>query len=133
VYYILLSVSRPVVIRSSGGDAENRSIINDFIANGTDSILTLTCTSVHQNEIVEWIMLNISGNVEQKYSDNSYSSTITFINPSDDFASLLRCKSNDTLLYKDVDIIKRKCLLALNVITMCICIKSTHICIYVHM
>jgi len=86
------------------------------VANGTDSKLTLTCTSVHQNEIVEWIMLNISGNVEQEHSNYSYSSTITFINPSDDFASIFRCKSNDTLLYKDVDIIKRKCMLALNVI-----------------
>jgi len=80
------------------------------VTNGTDSKITLTCTSVYQNENVEWIMhLNISGNVKQEHLNDSHSSTITFINPSDDFASIFRCKSNDTLLYKDVYIIKRKC------------------------
>ena len=100
--------SGPVIIRSSGGDIENGSIINDFVVNGTDTKLSLTCTSVYQNEIVEWIMLNIFGNVEQELSSNSYSSTITFTHPTDDFNSTFRCKSNNTLLYKDVFITKRK-------------------------
>jgi len=106
----LFPILEPVIIRSSGGDIENGSIINDFVANGTDSKLTMTCTSVYQNEIVEWIMLNISGNVKQEHSDDSHSSNITFINPSDNFASIFRCKSNDTLLYKDVYVLKRKCM-----------------------
>lgn len=75
--------------------------------NGTDFTLFLTCTSVYQNEIVEWIILNISGNVERQYSNTSYSSTITFVNPSNDFTSVYRCRSNDTGLYKDVSVIER--------------------------
>ena len=98
----------PVVIRSSGGDVENGSIINNFVINETDSKLSLTCTSVYQNEIVEWIRLNISGTVEQEQSNNSYLSTITFANPSDDFNSIFRCISRNTLLYKDITVTKRK-------------------------
>ena len=96
----------PVVIRSSGGDVENGSIINDFVVNETDSKLSLTCTSIYQNEIVEWI--RISGTVEQEQSNNSYLSTITFANPSNDFISIFRCISRNTLLYKDVTVTKRK-------------------------
>ena len=107
-YEFVTAHSGPVIIRSSGGDVENRSIINNFLANGTDAELSLTCTSVYQNEIVEWIMLNISGNVELEVSNNSYSSTITFTRPAEDFTSIFRCKSNSTLLFKDVAIFKRK-------------------------
>ena len=99
----------PVIIRNSGEDVENGSIINDFGVNATDLELSLTCTSVYQNEIVEWIRVDITGNVEQELSNNSHSSTITFTNPTDDFNSTYRCKSNNTLLYKDVYIINRKC------------------------
>ena len=97
----------PVIIRSNGGDIEDRSIIN-FVINGTDNELSLTCTSIYQNEIVEWIMLNMAGNVEQEQSNDSHSSTISFAQPSDDFNSTFRCKSNNTLLYKDVFITSRK-------------------------
>ena len=100
----------PVIIRSSGGDIENRSIINDFVINGTETELSLTCTSIYKNEIVEWIMLNIIGNVEQEPSSNSYSSTIIFSHPSEDLYSTFRCKSQNTLLYKDVFITNRKCI-----------------------
>ena len=100
----------PVIIRSNGGDIENRSIINDFVINGTEIELFLTCTSVYQNEIVEWITLNIFGNVEQEQSNDSHSSTITFTQPTDDFNSTFRCKSRNTLLFKDVIITKRKCM-----------------------
>ena len=98
----------PVIIRSSGGDVENGSIINDFMANETDSKLSLTCTSIYQNEIVQWIGLNISGTVEQEQSNNSYSSTITFANPSKDFTAIFRCISRNTLLFKNVTVTKRK-------------------------
>ena len=98
----------PVIVRSSGGDVENGSIINDFVVNGTDAELSLTCTSVYQNEIVEWIKLNMAGNVEQEQSNDSHLSTISFVQPSDDFNSTFRCKSNNTLLYKDVVITNRK-------------------------
>ena len=104
----IIAHSGPVIIKSSGGEVENRSIINNFMANGTDAELSLTCTSIYQNEIVEWIMLNISGNAELDVSNNSYSSTITFALPTDDFTSIFRCKSNNTLLFKDVVIFKRK-------------------------
>ena len=100
----------PVIIRSSGGDIENRSIINDFVINGTETELSLTCTSIYKNEIVEWIMLNITANVEQEPSSNPYSPTITFSHPSEDLYSTFRCKSQNTLLYKDVFITKRKCM-----------------------
>ena len=80
--------------------------------NGTDSELSLTCTSVYQNEIVEWIRLNIIGSVEQEQSNNSQSSTITFEQPSENFNSTFRCISQNTLLYKDVVITKRKCMYA---------------------
>ena len=100
----------PVIIRSSGGDVVNRSIINDFVVNGTDTELSLTCTSVYQNEIIEWIRLNITGNVEQVPSSNPYSSTIMLAHPSEDYYSTFRCKSQNTLLYKDVVITKRKCI-----------------------
>ena len=102
--------SGPVIIRSSGGDIENRSIINDFVVNGTDNELFLTCTSVYEDEIVEWIKLNIFGNVDQEQSNDSHSSTITFTQPTDDFNSTFRCKSSNTLLFKDVIITKRKCM-----------------------
>ena len=105
---IIIVYSGPVIIRSSGGEVENRSIINNFVANETDAELSLTCTSLYQNEIVEWMMLNISGNAELEVSNNSYSSTITFALPTDDFTSIFRCKSNNTLLFKDVAIFKRK-------------------------
>ena len=108
IHYFIITHSGPVVIRNSGGDVENRSIINNFVVNETDAELSLTCTSVYQNEIVEWVMLNISGNVELEVSNNSYSSTITFAHPTDSFTSISRCKSNNTLLYKDVAIFKRK-------------------------
>ena len=88
----------------------NRSIINDFVVNGTDNELSLTCTSVYQNEIVEWIRLNITGNVDQEQSSNPYSSTIMLAHPSEDYYSTFRCKSQNTLLYKDVVITKRKCI-----------------------
>ena len=104
---IVLTV--PVIIRSSGGDVVNRSIINDFVVNGTDTELSLTCTSVYQNEIVEWIRLNITGNVDQEQSSNPYSSTIMLAHPSEDYYSAFRCISQNTLLYKDVSITKRKC------------------------
>ena len=97
----------PVIIRSSEGNVEDRSIIN-FVANGTDTDLSLTCTSVYQNEIVEWIRLNMVGSVEQDQSSDSYSSTLSFSQPSDDFNSTFRCRSNNTLLYKDVFITNRK-------------------------
>ena len=90
----------------------NKSIINDFVVNETDTALSLTCTSIYQNEIVEWIMLNMAGNVEQEKSSDSYSSTISFAQPSDDFNSTFRCISQNTLLYKDVFITKRKCIFA---------------------
>ena len=79
--------------------------------NGTDTKLSLACTSVYQNEIVEWIRLNITGNVEQEQSSDIYSSIINFVNPTDDLYSTFRCKSSNTLLYKDVHITKRKCIL----------------------
>ena len=100
----------PVIIRSSGGDIENRSIINDFVINGTDNELSLTCTSIYKNEIVGWIMLNITGNIVQELLSNPYSPTITFSHPSEDLYSTFRCKSQNTLLYKDVFITKRKCM-----------------------
>ena len=106
--YIYVPHSGPVIIRSVGEDVVNQSIINDFSTNGTDAELSLTCTSVYQNEMVEWVMLNMSGNVELEVSDNPYSSTITFTNPSDGFTSIFRCKSNNTLLYKDVAVFNRK-------------------------
>ena len=106
----ILAHTEPVIIRSSGGDVVNRSIINDFVVNGTDTELSLTCTSVYQNEIVEWIRLNITGDVEQEQSSNSQSSSITFAHPSEDFYSTFRCISRNTLLYKDVFITKRKCM-----------------------
>ena len=90
----------------------NKSIINDFVVNETDTALSLTCTSIYQNEIVEWIMLNMAGNVEQEKSNDSHSSTISFAQPSDDFNSTFRCISQNTLLYKDVFITKRKCIFA---------------------
>ena len=75
--------------------------------NGTDSKLSLICTSIYQNEIVEWITLNTSGSVEEKQSYNSDSyNNITFLNPTDNFMSMLRCKSKNTLLYKDVTVIQ---------------------------
>ena len=98
----------PVIIRSSGGDVEDGSVINAFVVNETDTELSLTCTSVFQNEIVEWIRLNMAGNVEQEQSNDSHLSTISFALPSDDFNSTFRCKSNNTLLYKDVFITNRK-------------------------
>ena len=97
----------PVIIRSSG-DVENGSIINDFAFNGNNTKLSLTCTSVYQNEIVEWI--KIGGNVEQEQSSILYLSTISFINATDDFNTTFRCKSRNTLLYKDVFITNRKCM-----------------------
>ena len=78
--------------------------------NGTDNELSLTCTSIYKNEIVEWIMLNITGNIEQELLSNPYSPTITFSHPSEDLYSTLRCKSQNTLLYKDVFITNRKCI-----------------------
>ena len=98
----------PVIVRSSGGDVEDGSIINYFVDNGTHIKLSLTCTSVYQNEILEWIELSSSGIVKQEYSNNSHSSNISFVNPSDDFTSIFRCKSKSTSFYKDVSIIKRK-------------------------
>ena len=95
----------PVIIRSSA-DVENGSIINDFAFNGNDTKLSLTCTSVYQNEIVEWIKMD--GNVEEERSSTLYLSTISFINPTDDFNTTFRCKSHNTLLYKDVFITNRK-------------------------
>ena len=89
----------------------NRSIINDFVFIGTDTKLSLTCTSIYQNEIVEWIRLNMVGSVTQEQSSDFYSLTINFINPTEDFYSTFRCKSNNTLLYKDVHITKRKCII----------------------
>ena len=106
--YVCILCLGPVVIRSSGGDVENGSIINNFVVNETDSKLSLTCTSIYQNEIVEWIRLDISGTVEQEQSNNSYLSTITFANPSNDFTSIFRCISRNTLMYKDVTVTKRK-------------------------
>ena len=50
----------------------------------------------------------MAGNVEQEQSNNSHSSTISFAQPSDDFNSTFRCKSNNTLLYKDVFITNGK-------------------------
>ena len=99
----------PVIIRSSG-DVVNGSIINDFAFNGNDTKLSLTCTSVYQNEIVEWIKIDMGGNVEQKQSSTLYLSIISFVNPTDDFNTTLRCKSHNTLLYKDVFITNRKCI-----------------------
>ena len=78
------------------------------MVNGTDTKLSLTCTSVYQNEIVEWMRLNMAGNVEQEQSSDSQSSIITFVNPSDGFNSTFRCKSNNTLLYRDVFVTIRK-------------------------
>ena len=78
--------------------------------NGTDNELSLTCTSIYRNEIVEWIMLNITGNFQLQLSSNPYSYKITFSHPSEDLYSTFRCKSQNTLLYKDVFITKRKCM-----------------------
>ena len=78
------------------------------MVNGADIELSLTCTSMYQNEIVEWVALNISGKVELKVSNVSYSSTITFARPADNFISVFRCKSTNNLLFKDVAVIKRK-------------------------
>ena len=98
----------PVIIRGSGGDVVDGSVINNFVANGADTELSLTCTSVYQNEIVEWIRFNITGDVEQEQLSDSQSSIITLANPSDGFNSAFRCKSNNTLLYKDVFVTIRK-------------------------
>ena len=45
-------------------------------------------------------------------SNDSNSRTITFINPTDNFTSLIRCQSNarNTSLYKNVTVIKSKCM-----------------------
>ena len=103
---VYLYILGPVVIQSSGGDVENQSIINEFVFNGTDSKLSLTCTSIYQNEIIELIRLNTFGSAEEEQSYSSYSYNITFINPTDDFMSILRCKSKNTRLYKDVTVIQ---------------------------
>lgn len=102
-------MSGPVIIKTTGGFVENGSIINNF---GVDTTLSLICTSVYQNENIEWIRLNTSGNVEQELLNSPHSSTITFTNPTDDFTSIFRCKSNNTLLFKDVSIINRECIRA---------------------
>ena len=102
----------PVIVRGSGGDIENRSIINNFVVNGTNTELSLICTSVYQNEIVEWIRLNTIGSVEQEQSNSTQVSTITFAQPSENFNSTLRCISHTTLLYKDVVITNRKSIYA---------------------
>ena len=125
VHSYIFAHTGPVIIRSSG-DVENRSIINDFVDNGTDTELSLTCTSVYQNEIVEWIRLNNTGSVEQEQSNNSQSSSITFAHPSEDFYSTFRCISRNTLLYKDVFITKRKCMYATYITYMYICIICIH-------
>ena len=78
------------------------------MTNGTDTKLSLTCTSVYQNEIVEWNKIDMGCDVEQEQSNNSQSSTITFKQPSENFNSTFRCISQNTLLYKDVVITKRK-------------------------
>ena len=97
----------PVIIRSSGGDVKDGSIINYFVDNGTHIKLSLTCTSVYQNEILEWIELSSSGTVKQEYSNNSHSSNITFVNPSNNL-TFFRCKSKSTSFFKNVSITKRK-------------------------
>ena len=93
----------------------NGSVINDFEFNGNDTTLSLGCTSVYENEIVQWIEISMSGSVEQELSSNSQSSIITFVNPTDNFSSTFRCISNNTLLYKDVYITKSKCMHAVKV------------------
>ena len=98
----------PVIIRSSGGDVENGSIINNFVTNGTDTKLSLTCTSVYQNEIVEWNKIDMGCDVEQEQSNTSYSSTISFVKQTNDCNITFRCRSKNTLLYKDVIITNRK-------------------------
>ena len=128
VHSYIFAHTGPVIIRSSG-DVENRSIINDFVDNGTDTELSLTCTSVYQNEIVEWIRLNNTGSVEQEQSNNSQSSSITFAHPSEDFYSTFRCISQNTLLYKDVFITKRKCMYAMYITYMYVCMYNLHTCI----
>ena len=100
----------PVNVISSGGDVVNGSIINDFVVNGTDIELSLTCTSAYQNEILEWMSFSTIGSVEQELSSNPYVSTITFAHPTDGFNSTFRCISQNTLLYKDVLITKGKCI-----------------------
>ena len=77
------------VIFSNGRSVENQSIINDFSDNDT---LTLTCTSGDMFDVVEWIMINQTGTVETQFTDTSnVSSSVKFINPSDNFALYLRC------------------------------------------
>ena len=124
---VFLAISGPVIIRSSGGDVENRSIINDFRMNSTDFKLSLTCTSIYQNEIVEWIRVDITGNVEQELSNNSHSSTIMFTNPSEHFISTFRCNSSNTGLYKDVSIMKRKYIHAIYINNCYVVLHTCHI------
>ena len=125
--YGSIVLTGPVIIRSSGVDVVNRSIINDFVVNGTDAELSLTCTSVYQNEIVEWIRLNNTGIVDQVLSTNPYSSTIMLAHPSEDYYSTFRCKSQNTLLYKDVVITKRKCVHTNKCTFVCIYIMQKHL------
>jgi len=97
-YFIL----DPVII-SDGGNVTNQSVVNDFTSGGT---LTLTCTSDHQFDIVEWVMINQNGTVQkQSTATSNVSSTLTFSNPSDDFISQMRCISNN-ILYRDVLVVK---------------------------
>jgi len=98
------SQSDPVVT-NNGENVENQSVINQFSDNST---LTLTCTSDDQLDVVEWIMINKTGIVRKQFTNvSNVSSSITLINPSDSFTSILRCSNlYYRHLYKDEFITK---------------------------
>ena len=94
------------IIGSSGGDVENRSIINNFSASGE---LQLICASTEGYEYPEWMLLKQTGTFQQNIVCNTdYHCYLMLSNPSDDLSLQLRCQSGDNFLYKDVTVIKRK-------------------------
>ena len=97
----------PVII-SDGGSVENQSIVNDFSNNNS---LTITCTSddTCMSDVL-WVIINQTGTVEKHFTNiSNVSSSVTFINPSNNFTSYLRCGfSHHSYLHKDVFITKGK-------------------------
>ena len=88
------------VLNSEGSNVEDNAVINQFTNN-----LTLTCTTVDGFGEPVWTMSSQSGNaVVQQGNDASFMySSISLINPTNDFAARFTCtSSSDKSLKKQV-------------------------------